>query len=75
MALAAQNGPYSLLLFQITHTGAPYGGKDSRVKKIAPPFFLNFHAFWTGLLTTAERFRGSLEQQWQQTRKSKYIQT
>ena len=44
-------------------------------KKIALPFFLNFHALWTGLLTTAERFRGSLEQQWQQTRKSKYIQT
>ena len=28
-----------------------------------------------GLLTTAECFRGSLEQKWQQTQKSKYLQT
>ena len=39
------------------------------------PFLLDFYAFRTGLLTTAERFRGSLEQKWQQTRKSKNIQT
>ena len=41
----------------------------------ASPIFLIFHALWTGLLTTAECFRSSLEQKWQQTRKSKYSET
>ena len=65
------NGPYSLLLFQITHISAPYGGNGFWVRQPHTHICCIFMHISRGILTAANKTEGSFLQIQTETRKSK----